>query len=120
MLRRKCGTVCILPVLLLLSTVASAQTCTSPYSSFSTPSQTIISPAGGTWAQPIAFNSTCAWSVTVDVPWITFSSATSGTAFQRQTIFLIAKVAPNNGPIPLHGTITVTEGSMLQEFPIVV
>lgn len=114
------GLVCILPVLLLLPAVASGQTCTSPFSSFSIPNQVILSPAGGTWGQPIEFNTTCAWSITADVPWITFLSPTSGTAFQRQTIFVSAKVAPNSGPVPLHGTITLTEGSLLQEFPIVV
>jgi hypothetical protein len=119
MLWKRCGLVGILAVLLLLPAAAAAQTCTSLFSS-SPSSVQVISPAGGTWSQIFAFNTTCAWSVTTDVPWITFTSATSGTAYPRQTVFVTAKVAPNNGPIPLHATVTLTEGSLLQEFPIVV
>ena len=117
--RKRCGLNCILPVIFLLSAAASAQTCTSLFQPLP-PTTQILSPAGGNWFQQITVSSTCAWNIAADVPWITFPSITSGTAFLRQTIFFTAKVAPNNGPVPLHGTITLTAGSALQQFPIVV
>jgi hypothetical protein len=117
--RKRCGLNCILPVLLLLSAAASAQTCAPLFQPFQLTTQ-ILSPAGANWFQGITFSASCAWNITADVPWITFPSITSGTGFPRQTILFTAKVAPNNGPVPLHGTITLTAGSALQRFPIVV
>jgi len=117
--RQICGLNCILPALLLLPAAASAQTCTSLFQPLPLTTQ-ILSPAGGNWFQQITFSATCAWNISADVPWITFPSTTSGSGFPRQTIFFSAKVSPNNGPAPLHGTITLTAGSALQQFPIVV
>ncbi len=106
--------------LTLFAALASGQTCILQAPSAPTAVQ-VFSPIGGSFSKQFRFFSFgCAWRVSADVPWITFSSATSGSGI-TPNVFIFGTVAPNAGPVPLHGTITLTQGEVIVErFPITV
>jgi hypothetical protein len=105
------------------SVIACAQTCV-PEPAHLPASMQVFSPAGGTWNNQWQLTPysplSCTWKITVDVPWITFLSATSGFTGPSYMFFL-ATVAPNTGNVPLHATVTFSEGDVIVgRFPIVV
>ena len=118
---REYSILCAFFTLIVFGATASAQTCTIP-SALSPVASQVVPPAGGPWSAQISSSASgCRWSLTADVPWITFVTPTSGTFPGRQTLFNFATVGANNGPGPLHGTITFSVGGVIiQRYPIVV
>ena len=79
----------------------------------------VLPPAGGPISkqmQPI--DPGCTLNASTDVPWITISAV---IPVATSYVLVTGTVAPNTGPIPLHGTITVTEGGIVAaRFPVIV
>jgi hypothetical protein len=81
----------------------------------------IGSSGGGSIMSISSLSNSCPWTLTADIPGITFSPSSGVTHGPDRSENVILNVSPNTGSAPLEGTVFLTEGGkVVQRYPIVV